>query len=425
MNLSRFIANRLTGAQYKSFTRTIIRLATGTMALSLAVMIVTLAMVRGFKKEISDKVFGLWGHISVTDIRASESYEALPIYRDTALMHSIGNIARVELEYGDSGQHQAISQGGVRHVQAVAQIPAMISTKSQMEGVILRGIGADYDWQTMQRFVVDGAAFDPVDTAGSRKLLVSEHTADRLELLPGSLLIMDVIRNERQIRRRFEVSGIYRTGLEEYDEKFAFAPITEVQDLLGWEADQVGSYEIFVENVSDAEIINEFVYVEELPSELYSETIRQKFPNIFEWLELQDINQYVILSLTLIVAVMNMISVLLILILERTRMIGVLKALGSTHWKIQKIFLYHAVSIMAKGLLIGNVVGLAICLVQQKYHIITLNESDYYLAYAPVDISIAHVIFVNIGSILVTILFLLIPSRLITRIHPVKTIRFG
>ena len=425
MRVSRFIAARLAGSRQKTFTRTIIRLATAAVAISLAVMIVTVALVRGFKKEISEKVFGFWGHINITDIRADASYEALPIYRDTALLASILDVAQVEMTTGLRHQIRLSSRGGVSHVQAVAQIPAIIKTGEQMEGIVLKGVGSDYAWETMQRFLVAGTVFDPAVPADQSGILISQYTADRLEVAPGDRFILHFLREDRQVQRRFEVRGIYRTGLEEYDQKFAFTPLPQVQALLGWEEDQIAAYEVFVEHVDDAGIINEYIYVEELPSELYSETIRQKFPNIFEWLDLQDVNQMVIVGLTLIVAVINMISVLLILILERTRMIGVLKALGGTSWMIQKIFLAHAGRIILIGLLIGNLIGLGLCAIQDSFRVITLNEADYYLSYAPVDIGVWHILALNSGTIIITLLFLLVPSLLITRITPVRTLRFA
>jgi lipoprotein-releasing system permease protein len=220
------------------------------------------------------------------------------------------------------------------------------------------------------------------------------------------------------------VAGIYKTGLEDYDKKFAFAPLAEVQKLLGWDPDEVGEIEVYVDHVDDAAIINEYIYLEELPAQLYSQTIRQRFPNIFEWLDLQDMNEMVILGLTLIVAIINMISALLILILERTSMIGILKALGSRNWDIQKVFLYHAAWIIAQGLIIGNVLGLGICWIQDKYKVITLPEADYYLSYAPVLVRWHDVLLLNVGTIVLILLFMVIPSLLVMRIKPVAAIQF-
>lgn len=421
MSFPRFIAFRLSRSQQRNFTRTIIRIATAAMAVSLAVMIVTTAMVTGFKKEISAKVLGFWGDIHISDIRSDQSYEALPITLDSALMASISDIAQVELDLGSYGEVTVRSKGGVRHVQGVAQIPAIINTQDEMEGIIIKGIGTDYDWSSIEKYIVAGQTFK--DSMDEAKVLLSSYTADRLQVVPGDRFILHFVKEDKQVQRRFTVSGIYRTGVD-YDQKFVLAPLSQVQQLLGWDADQVGAIEIFVEHFDDARLISEYLYLEELPSELYSETIRQRNPMIFEWLDLQDINQIVIIGLTIIVAVINMISVLLILILERTRMIGILKALGSSAWRIQKIFLYHAALIILWGLLYGNMLGLGLCLIQKHYKVIKLNEVDYFLSYAPINLNVWHILGLNAGTITLTLLFLVIPSLLVTRIDPVKTIQF-
>lgn len=422
---SRFIAIRIAQSGGLGFTRTIIGIAIAAIAASLAVMIVSVAMISGFKKEISQKVFGFWGHLNITDLRATGSYESLPFKRDQALIDSIAGIHGVTLDYSAEGiARKFISKGGVRHVQAVAHVPAIIATKDEMEGIILKGIGPDYDWQVMERFLSGGVAFDPLDTAATAPVILSEYTARRLEVVPGDRFILHFLRQDRQAQRRFTVAGTYKTGLEDYDKKYAFAPLHKVQEILGWTEDQVGAIEIFVEHVDDAPLINEYIYLEELPAYLYSETIRQRFPNIFEWLDLQDINEKVILGLTLIVAIINMISALLILILERVSMIGILKALGSRSWEIQKIFLYHAAWIILQGLCFGNLLGLGLCWVQHKYRVITLNEADYYLSYAPVDVQWLSVLLLNAGTITITLFFLIIPSMLVMRIKPVAAIQF-
>ena len=387
-------------------------------------MIVTVSLIRGFKQEISEKVYGFWGHISITDIRADNSYEAMPIQRDTIMIGSLLDIGSVSVDYGQVGKWPIESKAGVAHVQSVAHIPAIVTAEGEMEGVVIKGVGKDFDWSIMERFIVHGETLDLTSEDAGSGLLVSEYTADRLGLESGQRIVVHILKNDRQVQRRFTISGIYRTGLEDYDKKFALASLPTVQGLLGWGSNQIGAYEVFVENVDDAQVINDYIYLEELPSKLYSQTIRSRFPNIFEWLELQDVNQMVILGLTLVVAVINMISVLLILILERTRMIGIFKALGSSNWKIQEIFLYHAASIILRGMLIGNLLGLALCFLQDRFKLITLNEADYYLSYAPVDLAPLPILAINAASILIIMIFLLVPTILITRIDPVRTIQF-
>ncbi len=425
VSFSRFIAVRVAASSGIGFTRTIIRIAIGAVAASLAVMLVSVAMIRGFKKEISQKVFGFWGHINITDIRGNDSYEALPIARDEALMDSLRDIGQVTLDYTASpGGAVEKSRGGVRHVQAVAHIPAIITTKDEMEGIILKGVGSDFDWDIMRKFLVRGRVFNPDDSADAASVIISEYTSRRLEVDTGDRFILHFLKDDVQIQRRYTVAGIYKTGLEDYDKKYAFVPLQEVQTLLGWTPEQVGAIEVFVDDVEDAALINKYIYLQMLPATLFAQTIRERFPNIFEWLDLQDINEIVILGLTLIVAMINMVSALLILILERTEMIGILKALGSRNWGIQKIFLYHAAWIITQGLIIGNLLGLGICGIQDRYKLITLNETNYYLSYAPIDIRWAEVLALNIGTIAIILLFLFIPSLLVMRIKPMAAIRF-
>lgn len=424
MRFSRYVARRLARSKQRSFTSTIINIAVVVVAMSLAVMLITTALINGFQKEISGKIFGFWGHIVINDIRADNSYESLPITYDPELVASIEDIAQVEVDYGLLSQHKGKSKAGVSHVQAVALVPAIISTREAMEGIVIKGLGEDYDWDIMQKFLVDGELF-----AGSApdasEIILSQQTANRLEVGVGDSFIIHFLKDDRQTRRKFQVSGIYRTGLEEYDRKYAFAPLGTTQDLLGWDRDMVAAYEVFVENVDDADILNDYIYVEELPSSLYSQTIRSKFPAIFDWLELQDINMIVILGLTILVAVINMISVLLVLILDRTHMIGLFKALGAGNLQIQEIFLNHAAFIILRGMVLGNVAGMLLCGVQYWFRPIKLNEEDYYLSYAPVDVELLHVAAINGLALLVIMLCLILPSFLVARIDPVRTIKFG
>ena len=389
-------------------------------------MIVTVALVHGFKHEISEKIFGFWGHITITDIRADNSYEARPILYDPQLALSLEDIAQVEVEYGLIGEETGTSKAGVRHVQAVAQIPAIITTDDQMEGIIIKGVGEDYDWDVMESFLRDGTSLRvPADADDGVPLLISEQTARRLQVAVGDEFIVFFLKKDRQIRRRFMVQGIYRTGLEEYDEKYAFTTLPVVQGLLGWELDQVASYEVFVEHVDDASIINDYIYLEELPGSLFSQTIRSRFPAIFDWLELQDINMIVILLLTMVVAIINMVSVLLVLILDRTRMIGLFKSLGARNWQIQEIFLHHASLIVVRGMILGNVLALGLCFAQNKWKFIQLDETDYYLSYAPVDLRLLDLVWINGLTLVVIMACLVIPSFLVSRIDPVRTIQFA
>ena len=225
------------------------------------------------------------------------------------------------------------------------------------------------------------------------------------------------------LKRNFKIKGIYKTGLEEYDSKFALVDIRKVQQLQGWKSTQIGGYEVFITDISKIDYLADKIYTDVLPPHLNVQSIRDKLPEIFEWLSLQDINEVVILSLMIVVAIINMITALLILMLERTRMIGILKSLGSTNWSIRRIFMYYAAIIASKGMLWGNLTGIIICLLQKYGHFIKLSEENYYLNEAPILLQFNHILILNIGTLIVIVLFLILPTWLITRISPVRTLR--
>ena len=432
MNLEYFIARKVAAAGQKSFSRLIIRIAIIAIALCLTVMIVATSLIRGFKTEISNKIFGFWGHIHIMDTNVNRSFEATPINKNQTFyphldtIASIGYLGRPTFLGRDTGGDLVRKQtnGGIKHIQMFAYKPGIIKTKKEIEGIVLKGIGRDYDWENLKEYLIAGDTIQfPTDKA-SEDIIISEQTANRLELGVGKQFIVHFIKGKSQLKRRFRVSGIYKTGLEEYDRKFALVDIRRVQALLGWEEDMIGGFEVYIDDIDDLVEINEFIYIEELPNNLFSQTIRDKFPSIFEWLALQDINEIVILILMIIVALINMVTALMILILERTNMIGIMKALGSTNWSIRKIFLYYAAYIIGIGLFWGNLIGLLFCFLQKKFEFIRLSEADYYLSVAPIELNLWTILMLNIGTLVITVLFLIIPSYLVTSITPVKAIRF-
>lgn len=431
MNFSYFIARKVALSGERSFSRLIIRIAVVAVALSVAVMIATNALVAGFKKQISSKIFGFWGHIHITDTDISTSLlEAYPIkvnqpfypYLDT--VKHVGYIENREF-LGYEWQAETQTKGGISHVQVFAVKPGIIKSKSQIEGILLKGVGKDFKWQFMRQYLQEGDTLTLSDTTMSSQILISRQTANRLKVGVGDDFIVHFIQGGSQLKRRFEITGIYKTGLEEYDKVFALVDIRQIQLLLGWQPDEVGGFEVFVDDIDDLIPITNYIYQEQLPNNLYAETIREKLPEIFEWLDLQDINEIVILSLMVIVAIINMITALLILILERTNMIGTLKALGSSNWSIRRIFLFYAAYIVIVGLFWGNLIGLGLCVLQDQFEFIKLSEENYYLSVAPVEIQFWSVLLINIGTLVVTLVFLIVPSYLVTNISPVKAIRFN
>lgn len=431
MNLEYFIARRVATAGQQSFSRLIIRIAVAAVALSVAVMIIATALIAGFKKEISSKIFGFWGHIHITETSINRTLllDSSPVSSDQPFYPHLDTIGPISYTLqqeilGQTVNRQMQTEGGVRHIQVYALKPGIIKAKEEIEGIILKGVGRDFDWSFMDQYLVEGERLDLPAEELSSGILISQQTADRLRVGIDDRFIVHFVQEGEQLKRRFTVRGIFKTGLEEYDQRFALVDIRQIQRLLNWSADQVSGFEVFIDELDDLVPLAEYLYFEVLPNDLYAETIREKLPEIFEWLDLQDINEVVILVLMVIVAVINMITALMILILERTNMIGTLKALGDTNWSIRKIFLYYAAYIIVVGLLWGNLIGIGLCVLQDTFEFIRLDEENYYLSVAPIELNWWSILLLNLGTLLITLFFLIIPSYLVTRISPVKAIRF-
>jgi lipoprotein-releasing system permease protein len=399
------VARRLMHYEKGSFVVFIIRLAYLSTALSMAIMIIAFAVIAGFDTEISRKIFGFWGHIQVNSIHSAQLNVTEPIDYNPALVQALDSIQPI------------------KHIQSFAFMPAVMTAAGEMDGIILKGIGADFGWKDFQPFLKEGHGFESIDSS-HRQLLISQSIAARMNLKIGDACRLHFVIDEQVIPRQFTVSGIYSTGLEEYDQKLALIDLRQIQALNQWDSNQIGGYEIFLRDIHQVDLVANEIYDHHLSSDEYVETIRQKFPSIFDWLQLQSTNQYVVLLLMLAVAIINIITVLLILILERTKMIGILKALGSTNRLLKRIFVMHGMAILLKGLIWGNIIGLAACLIQKYGKIIKLNEADYYLTIAPISFRPEVFLFLNLGTIVLTMLFLIIPAILISRISPIKAIGY-
>lgn len=399
------IAQRMMNYEKGSFVRFILKLGYWCTGLSVAVMIIAFAVISGFNKEISSKIFGIWGHIQVNSIHSSQLNVSEPINFDTTFATTLDSIP------------------GIKHHQIFAFMPGVITTKSEMDGLILKGISNDFDWLLFSKFLIAGRALNLSDSV-SRDIILSQVVASRLKLKVGDKCRINFVIDEEIIPRNFDIVGIYNTGLEEYDRKLALIDIQLIRELKNWSAVNIGGYEIFVQDITMVDQIADEIYEKHLHSDMYIETIKQKFPSIFDWLNLQSTNQYVVLSLMLAVALINIITVLLILILERTKMIGVLKALGTKNRLLKKVFLLHGTHILINGLILGNVLGILICAIQKFGKIIKLNEADYYLSVAPIHFNPIYILLLNIGIILITLIFLIIPTILISKITPIKAIGY-
>jgi lipoprotein-releasing system permease protein len=406
MNVEYFIAKRLISAKEGNnrLSRPIIRIAILAIALSVAVMLISIGVVKGFKKDIADKVIGFGSHIQITAFSDNNSYETKAISKNQDFYPSIEN------------------EKGINHIQYFATKAGIIKTADEIHGVILKGVGSDFNRDFFNDNLVQGEVPIYNDTLTSSRVIISKKIADLLDLEIDEKLIMYFAQDPPRVRK-FVVAGIYTTELEEFDNLYVFGDIRHIQKLNNWGIDSVGGFEITIDNFEDLDAQTQMVY-EKIHYDLNAQTIKEINPQIFDWLKLQDINVNVIIILMLIVAGINIITALLILILERTKLIGILKAIGQNNWSVRKVFLYNASYLISKGLFWGNLLGIGLCLLQKYFHIISLNPSTYYMNTVPIHLPFSDVLMLNFGAMLSCILMLIIPTYLITKITPIKAIRF-
>jgi len=413
MNLPYFIAQRLIKGRTKgtSFSKPINVIAVIGISLGLAVMILAVAILTGFKQQIREKVIGFGSHIQIVNYDSNYSLETAPISEGQDFIHRIEKIP------------------GIRHIQVFATKAGIIKTDEEIQGVYLKGVGSDFDWNYFNSCMVDGEVFHVTDTMRTDKVIISKKISDMLRLKTGDSFAMYFIQDPPR-QRKFTVSGIYETSLEEFDKVYVFCDIGHIKRHNSWKDDQVSGFEVFIDDFDrldqmTAAVIDAVGYrVVEDEEKFKVVSVRQKYPQIFDWLNFQDVNVVIIILLMLVVAGFNMISGLLILILEKTNMIGVMKALGSDDITIRRIFMYQAAWLIGKGLFWGNVIGIGLALLQLKTGLITLDPSSYYIKTVPVNFNIFHIIMLNAGTMSVILIMLLVPSKLISRITPVKAIRY-
>jgi len=408
LNTPFFIARRISSLDRDSFSRPIVRIAIIGIALGLSVMIIAMAVVRGFQQQISDKVIGFGAHIQINKYDFNTSFETRPI---SIHQDFYPGLTRID---------------GVKHIQIYAYKAGIIKTLSEIQAVIFKGVGDDYDWGFFQKNMVSGVIPDFSENKSSVEIIISKSIAKRLELKIGDDLRMYFVSTDQEnIRgRRFNVKGIFETGLEEFDNQFVIGDISQIRKLNRWEDDQVGGFEVLLDNFDDIDQLQETIY-NEIGYDLNASSIKNNYPQIFDWLKLMDMNVIIILALMVMVAAITMISILLIMILERTSMIGILKALGSDNVFIRKVFLYQSLSIVGKGLIWGNVIGIGFCLLQFYFGIVSLNQESYYMSVVPILLNPITIVLINLGTAIVSSLILLIPSMIISKIQPVKAIQFN
>lgn len=368
-------------------------------------MILAVAIVTGFQNEIRSKVIGFGSHITIQSLNANTALETTPVSTNQPFYPSLDTVH------------------GVRHIQKFGLKGGIIKTGEEVYGVILKGIGSDYDWSFFEKNITEGHRLPVNDSVRIDEVIISKTISDKLKLKRGDSFRMFFIQDPVR-QRKFEVAGIYNTGMEQLDKLYILADIKHIQSLNGWEDTLVSGFEVLLDDYQSMEKMDEYIY-SYIGINLDSQKITSQFKEIFGWLELLDMNVWVILIFSILVAGINMITALLILILERTQMIGLLKALGANNESIRKIFLYHAAFLIGKGLLLGNIIGLSLGVLQKYTGLVSLPQETYYIHTVPVNIDFTYIILLNTGTFFLCMLMLILPSFVVSRITPVKAIRFN
>lgn len=410
LNLEYFIAKRLiTSKEYKSsISAPIIKIAIAAIAIGMVMMIISIATGIGLQQKIRQKVAAFNGHIVISNFDENESQVSTkPVSIKQDFYPKFKNIE------------------GIHHVQAVATKAGIIRTETAFEGIIFKGVGKDYDWNNLKEYIVKGR-IPNLSANLNPEVVISQYLANRLNLKVGdkfNTFFMKENGSQLPNLRVFIIVGIYNSGFQEFDSTYIIGDIRHLQRINRWQPDQVGSFEVFIDDFTQIKQKGAEVY-DQTSSLLDTKTIIEKYYYIFEWLQLFDFNIIVILIVMIVVATINMVVALLVMILERTQMIGILKSLGADNWSVRKIFLYNASYLIFKGLLWGNIIGIGLLLIQKYFGVIQLNPENYYVNQAPVYINWFYILLLNIGTILICMLVLFLPSHIITKISPVKAIKF-
>ena len=386
----------------------IIKIAISAIAIGMIMMIVSVATGIGLQQKIREKVSAFNGHIIISNYDNNQSEVTLvPISKKQDFYPKFSSVPEVN------------------HIQAIASKGGIIRTETAFEGIILKGVGADYQWNNIKEYLVSGKLPDFSKNL-NEEVLISQFLANRLNLKVGdefNTFFIKENQNKLPNIRRFKITGIFNSGFQEFDATYIIGDIRHIQHINKWRPDQVGAFEVFVNDFGKIKTVGEEVY-QQTASTLDTKTIIEKYSYIFEWLKLFDFNIIVILAVMILVATINMVVALLVLILERTQMIGILKALGAGTWSVRKIFLYNAFYLIVRGLFWGNLIGISLLLIQRYFAIIQLNPENYYVNQAPVYLNWGYIVSLNLLTVTVCFLVLLIPSYIITKISPVKAIRF-
>ncbi len=410
MNYEFFIAKRIIGTKaYKSsISAPIIKIGIAAIAIGIIVMMVAIATGIGLQQKIRDKVVAFNGHVTITNYDSNNSQESI-----------------VPISKNQDFYPEFKSVDGIAHIQGVISKFGVIRTETDFEGVYLKGVGADYNWDYFKEFLIDGQLPDYSEKR-NEEVLISEYLANRLQFKVGDKFQMVFAKDDPEKLPNiitYNVVGIYSSGFQDLDAQYILGDIRHLQRINRWEDDQIGNFEVFIDDYNDLEQKGREIY-QNTPSTFNTQTVTDKYYSIFEWVKIFDKNIYGIIGIMILVAGINMITALLVLILERTQMIGILKALGSSNWSIRKLFIYNASYLILLGLFWGNLIGLGLLFAQKYFKLFPLDPSVYYVTEAPVYISFGYIMALNIGTLVLCLLMLLVPSYIITKISPVKAIRF-
>ena len=409
-----FIARRITyeNRDKQSIAKPIIRLAIFAIALSIAVMVITIAVVTAFKTEIRKKVIGFGSHIQIINHDSNISFETIPISENQDFLSVLESMPEI------------------KKIQVYATKPGLIKTKTDNQGIIAKGIDENFDWTFFNENLVEGKSLNITDSVTTNDVLISKAIASLLRLKVGDEFGMYFI-NKKQRLRKFKISGIYETSLEEFDKQFILVDIKHIRKLNNWEDDQISGFEILINDYRNIDQIKRqienFVAYRFLEdgSTLMVVSIKDKYPQIFDWLGLLDMNVIVILLVMAFVAIINMITGVIIIILDKTNMIGIIKALGATNKFVMNIFLYQSFILIIRGLVLGNFIALSLCYLQKTFQFLKLNQTSYFIDYVPVQLNLYHISLVNICSLFLIFIFMFLPVMVVININPIKTIRYN
>ena len=405
MKATRFISSRIFSFSKENLSSVVMKIAVISIALGISIMLISIAVVVGFKNQIKDKVIGFVSPIQIQVLNQNESMEETPFLYDSTLK------SRLDLPF-------------IKSIHPTANKAGLIKTDEEIQGIILKGVDQNYDWTYINSNIIEGEIPQYVDNERSNDVVISKIISDKMMLGVGDEVRIWFVGEDMKTRgRKFFIKGVYETGLTECDERFIYSDLNQIRRLNGWDANMVGHLEINLEENIDAGDANNTIYYK-IPTDLVSYEAADLYPQIFDWLDLQDMNVFIIIVLMLLVSGITIISMLLIIVLERTSTIGILKSMGANNAFVRKVFLQRSRRILLMGMLFGNIFGLGVCFIQKYTEIIKLSPESYYLSSVPIEIDPLYVLLLNLGTFILWVLMMLIPTMIINNIKPSKSIRF-